>query len=132
MNRKDFMVWHPMPNLDGIYDIEYIENINGLDIWLIPDSPNGNLSTNHKVLIHFDSYQSYTCIDESYCDGFWIDSPEKAWTFYKSKNSHYIEMLRSNSVILNECRKNIIHYVIAGTNSIFHVISDEEPDISIV
>lgn len=86
MNREDFMVWHPMPNLDGIYDIEYVENINGLDIWLIPDSPNGDLSTNHKVLVHFDSYQSYTCIDESYCDGFWIDSPEKAWTFYKVRN----------------------------------------------
>lgn len=123
------MVWYPIPNLDGVYDIESIENINGLDIWLIPDNPKRVLSSKKKILVHFDSYQLYAFIDESYCEGFWINSPEKAWTFYKSNTSHYIEMLRSNSVILKECRKNIIHYVIAGTNSIFHVISDEEPDV---
>ncbi len=129
MNREDFVEWYPILGLDKIYDIEYIENIKGLDIWLVPANLKKDLNSNHKVLIHFDSFQSYTSIDESYSEGFWVNSSEKAWTFYKSNTSHYIEILRSNSIVFKECIKDVVHYVIIGTNSTFHIISDQEPDI---
>jgi len=131
MNIEDFTEWHPISDLDKVYDIERIENINGLDIWLIPDNLKKELRSNHKTLVHFDSFQSYASIDESYSEGFWVNSPEKAWTFYRSDTSDYIEMLRNNSIIFSECTNNVVHYVIAGTNSIFHIISDQEPTISL-
>ncbi|NLY47229.1 MAG: hypothetical protein GX053_14755 [Tissierella sp.] len=131
MKREDFSEWYPITNSDKIYDIEGIENINGLDIWLVPDGLKEDLNSTHKVLIHFDSYQSYTSIEESYSEGFWINSPEKAWTFYKSNTSHYIEVLRNSSVIFKESIKDAVHYVIVGTNSIFHIISEQEPAISL-
>lgn len=132
MNNDNFSKWYPIPYLDGIYDIEGIKNINGLDIWLIPVKRKKVFSFNHKILVHYGSYQAYTCIDESYCESFWIDSSEKAWSFYKSNTSYYIEMLRNQSVLFKECRKDVVHYAIVGTNSILHIISDVEPDISII
>lgn len=124
--------YRPVPIINGIYDIDSIKNINGLDIWLIPINYKKVYPSNHKILVHFNSFQSYTCIDESYCESFWIDSSEKAWTFYKSNTSYYIEMLRNTSILFRECRKNAVHYAIVGTNSTLHIISDEEPDISII
>ncbi len=132
MNIEDFTKWHPISDLDKVYDIERIENINCLDIWLIPDNLKKELRSDHKILVHFDSYQSYTSIGESYSEGFWINSPEKAWTFYRSNTSHYIDILRNSSLIFKECRKDVIHYVIVGTNSIFHIISDQEPTVSLI
>jgi hypothetical protein len=132
MNKQNFSKWYPIPNLVGVCDIDAIKNINELDIFLIPVNRKRDDNLNKKILIHFNSYQSYTCIDESYSEEFWVDSTQKAWTFYKSNTSCYIELLKKHSILFKECRKEIVHYVIVGTNSIFHVISDEEPDISVL
>ncbi len=48
------------------------------------------------------------------------------WTFYKSNASHYIEILRNNSIIFKKCRKDVVYYVTVVTNSIFHMILDQE------
>lgn len=130
MKREDFVEWYPISKVDEVYDIEFIENRKGLDIWLIPDNIQKELRSDHKILVHFDSFQSYAYIDESYSEGFWVNSTEETWTFYKSNTSHYIETIRNNSTIFKECKKDAVHYVIVGTNSIFHIISDQEPRIS--
>ena len=126
MELKDFERWFPIQKTAKMHYIENISYDDGIKIKLTEAKGYTAANICKTFVVHFKSCVSYFEVDERYADGFWIDDPTKAWTFYKSKQSPYIDYLKQNTLFAATVA-NPVHYVFVTTESIFHIISTVEP-----
>ena len=126
MQLENFEKWFPFKNAAAMYYIENISYDDGIKIRFTDANGYGNIKTVKTFVAHFQNSVSYFEVDETYSDGFWVDNPSKAWTFYKTKKSPYSDYLNQNSIFAATI-SNPIHYVFVTVESIFHIISTDEP-----
>lgn len=130
MKRSDFEKWYPYSNLHNVYYVDRLECVDGLSILLCSENWRKEAYPHHKISLHWESFLSFTFTEESFCMPWWISSssPTKAWTFYKNTTSEDIENLRTNSHL---CPELLYHFVIVGSSEVVHIISAENPIVSI-
>ena len=89
MQLENFEKWFPFKNAAAMYYIENISYDDGIKIRFTDANGYGNIKTVKTFVAHFQNSVSYFEVDETYSDGFWVDNPSKAWTFYKTKKSPF-------------------------------------------
>ncbi|MEG0836058.1 MAG: hypothetical protein RR413_11500 [Christensenellaceae bacterium] len=126
MQLEDFEKWTPIKDAATMYYIENIFYEDGVKIRFTEANGYGSIKSVKTFVAHFLNSVSYFEVDETYSDGFWVDKPSKAWTFFKTDHSPYIDYLQQNSIFAATI-SNPVHYVFVTVESIFHIISTDEP-----
>ncbi|WP_312667336.1 hypothetical protein [Tissierella praeacuta] len=124
--------WYPAKytNLCSMYDVRTIKDlVEGLFIELVPDSIVEVENEKYKTIyIHWPgSYVSYMDSDNGVRNSANLDENNNRWTFFKIKESAYIDFIRNDSCGVEG--DNLEHFCIIGTNSVVDILSPYEPKI---
>jgi hypothetical protein len=124
--------WEPIPKLSKKYYVEsIIDNINGFKILLSEEN-----NTEEKVLVSFpdtirayrstsDSFliQTISYLDKTYGSNFYGN-----WTFFKIKDSKYLEWLNEESEGISKDYM-MKHFCILAMNSMIDIVTGSEPTV---
>lgn len=130
MNERCFTKWCPDENVDAVYDVENIGwQSEGFVLTLLPDNLDHKKRSKYHLKMVWPDVLCYQVTQETYRPDVWIDTPEKAWTFYVSQSSKYVRDFKKDNILAPEA---IYHFLIGGTNFIIDILSDEYPTIRFV
>jgi hypothetical protein len=114
--KGNWKIWHPKENLLEKYRIDTVDGIEEeLTIRL------SNEINNKKLLIKWEVANSYTYSNGQFNNELSESFDLTKWTFFKTKNSKYIEWVREQSWYLYE-KWLFDHFVIVGSNAVLDII----------
>lgn len=130
MNHFDFIKWIPHDNVDTVYDMKDIGwTSEGFVLTLFPDNLNHHERSKYHLKMVWSDVLCYQVTQESYRPDVWIDAPEKAWAFYVTQSSKYLQEFKKDNPLVPE---NVYHFLVGGTNFVIDVLSDEYPTIKLI
>ncbi len=130
--REQWIKWEPINNLADKYYIESVsESLEGFSLVLFQPK-----NEQEKVVIKFansvDSFRRTTetftyltidTLDDAYGSDFY-----GRWTFFKIKNSEYLQWLSRQSYKISE-ERNFTHFCFLAVDSVVDVIANYEPEV---
>lgn len=129
-NNYDLEKWYPFSDLCSMYEIRSIRDlVDGFFVELVPDSISESENKKYDTIILNwpGSIVSYMDTDARYRDLINLDENNNRWTFFKVKNSKYIELIKMESENLID--EDVEHYCILGTNTVLDVLVSYEPNV---
>jgi hypothetical protein len=124
---EEFIVWDPLPNVAGKYNITAVEEHDeGLNVMLVETTnPAKGLRITFKGPTHF-----YHHTDTPYAHpaGPELRVHAATWTFFKVHNSPYMEWISEQSYGVADERK-LSHYLFLAANGTLDVIKGSEPHV---